>query len=279
MKITEKIKQCEQKDRVWWSFEYFPPRTAQVCLSFGYPLYNRTHRLLFKGLQNLLDRIERMRGLGPEFIDITWYVLCCQTPSLLTQFRNAGGRTSDLTAEMVKTCQGIIGIETCMHLTCTNMPKEKVDIALRVSILHLTFYSTYFTFIPTRRKPKSLGVATSSLYEVTPRLARRSGKPLKADSYMSSVALEHSRNMLSGKVPFGHEGFRERVDRIKKKMGPLHVAAENVASGPMGAREVVDGWLHSPGHRRNIEGDFRLTGIGLAFGKRGMIYFTQIFAR
>jgi hypothetical protein len=34
--------------------------------------------------------------------------------------------------------------------------------------------------------------------------------------------------------------------------------------GPMGAREVVDGWLHSPGHRRNIEGDFRLTGIGLA---------------
>ena len=46
--------------------------------------------------------------------------------------RNAGGRTSDLTSEMVKTCQGIIGIETCMHLTCTNMPKEKVDNALQV---------------------------------------------------------------------------------------------------------------------------------------------------
>ena len=25
-----------------------------------------------QGLQNLLDRIERMRGYGPEFIDITW---------------------------------------------------------------------------------------------------------------------------------------------------------------------------------------------------------------
>ena len=35
---------------------------------------------------------------------------------------------------MVKTCQGLIGIETCMHLTCTNMPKEKVDIALEVRI-------------------------------------------------------------------------------------------------------------------------------------------------
>ncbi|KAJ4469590.1 methylenetetrahydrofolate reductase-domain-containing protein [Lentinula aciculospora] len=97
MKVTQKIAQCERENKIWWSFEYFPPRTAQ-------------------GLQNLLDRIERMRGLGPEFIDITW---------------NAGGRTSELTAELVKTCQGLVGIETCMHLTCTNMPKEKVDIALR----------------------------------------------------------------------------------------------------------------------------------------------------
>lgn len=52
---------------------------------------------------------------------------------MLTASRNAGGRTSDLTSELVKTCQSLIGIETCMHLTCTNMPKEKVDIALRVS--------------------------------------------------------------------------------------------------------------------------------------------------
>ncbi|VDB94255.1 unnamed protein product [Peniophora sp. CBMAI 1063] len=97
MKISKKVEKATKEDKVWWSFEYFPPRTAQ-------------------GLQNLLDRIERMRALGPEFIDITW---------------NAGGRTSELTSELVKTCQGYIGIETCMHLTCTNMPKEKVDIALK----------------------------------------------------------------------------------------------------------------------------------------------------
>ncbi|KAA1469021.1 methylenetetrahydrofolate reduct [Dentipellis sp. KUC8613] len=102
MKISKKIEQAAKEDKIWWSFEYFPPRTAQ-------------------GLQNLLDRIERMRQLGPEFIDITW---------------NAGGRTSDLTSELVKTCQGLIGIETCMHLTCTNMPKEKVDIALRDAKQH-----------------------------------------------------------------------------------------------------------------------------------------------
>ncbi|KAF8329502.1 methylenetetrahydrofolate reduct [Cantharellus anzutake] len=102
MKISAKISEAEKEKRVWWSFEYFPPRTAQ-------------------GLQNLLDRIERMRGWGPEFIDITW---------------NAGGRTSDLSSELVRTCQSLIGIETCMHLTCTNMPEEKVDIALKEAKAH-----------------------------------------------------------------------------------------------------------------------------------------------
>ncbi|HTR29805.1 MAG TPA: CAP domain-containing protein [Puia sp.] len=109
---------------------------------------------------------------------------------------------------------------------------------------------------------------------------RSKGLPaLEANSFISSVALGHSRDMLTGKSPFGHEGFRQRIDRISGKLGRLHVAAENVASGPMDAREVVDGWLHSPGHRRNILGDFRLTGIGVAEKANGMIYFTQIFVR
>jgi uncharacterized protein YkwD len=109
---------------------------------------------------------------------------------------------------------------------------------------------------------------------------RSKGLPaLQPNSFISSVALGHSRDMLTGKSPFGHEGFRQRIDRISGRLGKLHVAAENVASGPMSAREVVDGWLHSPGHRRNIEGDFRLTGIGLAEARNGMIYFTQIFVQ
>ena len=103
--------------------------------------------------------------------------------------------------------------------------------------------------------------------------------PLQANSFISSVALEHSRDMLYGKTPFGHEGLRDRIERISKRIGPVHIGAENVASGPMSAREVVDGWLHSPGHRRNIEGDFKLTGIGLAKRGDGVIYFTQIFTR
>src|ERR1700743_2955020 len=109
---------------------------------------------------------------------------------------------------------------------------------------------------------------------------RSKGLPaLQPNSFISSVALGHSRDMLTGKSPFGHDGFRQRINKISARLGKLHVAAENVASGPMSAREVVDGWLHSPGHRKNIEGDFQLTGIGLAKKSNGSIYFTQIFAR
>ena len=74
MKISQKIAQAEKEDRIWWSFEYFPPRTAQVRQR--YDPDGECHGLTsLQGLQNLLDRIERMRALGPEFIDITWCVV------------------------------------------------------------------------------------------------------------------------------------------------------------------------------------------------------------
>jgi uncharacterized protein YkwD len=36
-------------------------------------------------------------------------------------------------------------------------------------------------------------------------------------------------------------------------------------------------WLNSPGHRKNIEGPYNLTGIAMAKAKDGTMYFTQIF--
>ncbi|KAJ1569752.1 hypothetical protein HK405_011221, partial [Cladochytrium tenue] len=68
------------------------------------------------GLFNLYDRMERMYTLGPEFVDVTWA---------------AGGGSSELTLQICATAQAVYGLETCMHLTCTNMPREKIDIALR----------------------------------------------------------------------------------------------------------------------------------------------------
>ena len=102
--------------------------------------------------------------------------------------------------------------------------------------------------------------------------------PLQMNPLESTLAAKHSHDMSVGKVKFGHEGFNARAKTIQKELGSVEVG-ENVAEGPMTAREVVDGWLHSPGHKKNIEGNFTLTGIGHASDKRGQIYFTQIFSR
>ncbi|ODQ65404.1 methylenetetrahydrofolate reduct [Nadsonia fulvescens var. elongata DSM 6958] len=98
MRISKKLEQAHAKeDKPTFSFEFFVPKTSQ-------------------GVQNLYDRMDRMYGLGPQFIDVTW---------------NAGGRLSNLTTEIVDTSQSIIGLDTCMHLTCTGMPKKLVEDALR----------------------------------------------------------------------------------------------------------------------------------------------------
>ncbi|KAG9241934.1 putative methylenetetrahydrofolate reductase 1 [Calycina marina] len=97
MHIKDMLSEAQQAGAPSFSFEFFPPKTAQ-------------------GVQNLYDRMDRMHGLGPSFIDITW---------------GAGGTLAELTLEMVSVAQAQYGLETCMHLTCTDMGQAKVDEALK----------------------------------------------------------------------------------------------------------------------------------------------------
>ncbi|MDN5204988.1 CAP domain-containing protein [Fulvivirgaceae bacterium BMA10] len=102
--------------------------------------------------------------------------------------------------------------------------------------------------------------------------------PLSLESNIIHQAQVHSNDMASGSVSFGHDGFSERVDAIKSVIGG-NAWAENVAYGYPDAASVVNGWLNSPGHKRNIEGDYNLTGIGTAKSKDGQLYYTQIFLK
>jgi len=92
-------------------------------------------------------------------------------------------------------------------------------------------------------------------------------------------AIKHSADMANRSMPFGHEGFDDRIDNIVKKIGFIHASAENVAYGKLTAKEVVDLWLNSPGHKKNIEGNYALTGIGIAKDGDGIVFYTQIFLR
>jgi len=100
---------------------------------------------------------------------------------------------------------------------------------------------------------------------------------LEMNDVISEVAYKHSRDMASGRLPLGHDGFDGRVKTISKRLGNANAFAENVAYGAMGAEEVVKMWLNSKGHRQNIEGHYNLTGIAIDKAKNGDLYFTQIF--
>jgi uncharacterized protein YkwD len=76
-----------------------------------------------------------------------------------------------------------------------------------------------------------------------------------------------------------HDGFEQRIDAISQAI-PLRSAAENVAFNSGFANpdtQAVMGWIDSPGHRENIEGNFDLTGVGITQNTQGEYYFTQLF--
>ncbi|MBU7586515.1 MAG: CAP domain-containing protein [Nostoc sp. TH1S01] len=100
---------------------------------------------------------------------------------------------------------------------------------------------------------------------------------LTLNANISRQARIHSQNMAKGKVPFSHNGFEKRVIATSIR---FNSAGENVAvnqgySNP--ASQAVIGWLESPGHLKNIKGNYNLTGVGVATNQQGEVYLTQIF--
>lgn len=103
---------------------------------------------------------------------------------------------------------------------------------------------------------------------------------LEMNPVISKEAQNHSQAMAMHTLPFGHSHFNDRIHRIfdQVKRNP-RAGAENVAYNYKTAKILVENWLTSPGHKRNIVGNYRLTGIGVAWDKEGKPYYTQIFLR
>jgi uncharacterized protein YkwD len=104
--------------------------------------------------------------------------------------------------------------------------------------------------------------------------------PLTLDPVISAQAKAHSEKMARvGKI--GHEGFNDRVQSVSKEI-VYRSASENVGYN-MGYAQpeaiVVQDWIGSPGHQKNMVGRYDLTGIGMAKNAQGETYFTQIFIR
>lgn len=109
---------------------------------------------------------------------------------------------------------------------------------------------------------------------------RAKGLPaLQMNGEITAEARKHTMAMATRRIDFGHAGFNIRNRIILSKVPGTTAVAENVAFGSKTAKEVVAGWLSSSGHRKNIEGNYKLTGIGVARDKNATLFYTQIFAR
>jgi uncharacterized protein YkwD len=108
--------------------------------------------------------------------------------------------------------------------------------------------------------------------------AERQGKglaPLNSNAALDRAAKAWARTMVSRRF-FAHEsGHSTPLSRIKRTgyiRGNWSVG-ENIAwgSGALATpRAIVNGWMHSPGHRANIlHGSFRDIGIGIRLGAPG----------
>jgi uncharacterized protein YkwD len=111
--------------------------------------------------------------------------------------------------------------------------------------------------------------------------------PLAGAASLNRSALDKSHDILRCDS-FSHEAcgreFTYWMQRVGYLDSPCWRAGENIAwgSGDLGTvRSIFVAWIHSPGHRENILGDFRQIGIGLRTGTlagyKGAHVWTQDF--
>jgi uncharacterized protein YkwD len=189
---------------------------------------------------------------------------------------------------MIKYLPGIAGLYitlVCLFyitlFSCATKPTEKSSTG---STTYSTSKSTEKKVVVTPSKPVlsasgAPGMERDILAMVNEHRQSRKLPPLQNNPAMEYQARMHSMDMATLRVPFGHQGMSFRMKYIQEKVKGVSNVAENVAFGSMTAKAVVAGWLKSPGHKKNIEGNYQYSGVGVARNQNNQLYFTQLFAK
>lgn len=133
----------------------------------------------------------------------------------------------------------------------------------------------------TQQTEQATGISQfeSKVIELTNVQRSRNGLPaLQADTKLSGVAREKSNDMQT-KNYFSHTSptYGSPFDMMRDFGITYTAAGENIAQGQRSPDEVVQAWMNSEGHRKNIlSGNF--THIGVGYSQTGN-YWTQMFIR
>lgn len=122
---------------------------------------------------------------------------------------------------------------------------------------------------------ETLSIADEILQIVNVHRASIGKTPLEFNTLANDLAYEHTLYMIEQRN-ISHDDFDKRSDRLFAEANASRTG-ENVAYGQRSAQDVMNAWLNSSGHRRNIEGDFTHIGIAVVKNSSGTYYFTQIF--
>lgn len=130
---------------------------------------------------------------------------------------------------------------------------------------------------PAAESTEGITETEQKVIELTNAERRKNGlSDLKADSALSNVAREKSKDM-KAKNYFSHTSptYGSPFDMMRDFGISYKTAGENIAMGQRSPEEVVQAWMNSEGHRKNIlNGNF--THIGVGYVKDGN-YWTQMF--
>ena len=104
----------------------------------------------------------------------------------------------------------------------------------------------------------------------------RDAKPLQMDRRLEEAAKAHVEWMARNEK-LSHTGEDEST--VYKRVGSGYQSlAENIAYGYRGEREVMQAWMDSYGHRKNIiNQDLKYIGFGVATSKDGTVYWCAVF--
>ena len=104
--------------------------------------------------------------------------------------------------------------------------------------------------------------------------ARYRLRPLRSSCRLYKVAQNHTVNMVRMKK-MSHTGSdgSDVSTRVKRVGYQYSAIAENVAQGQKNPSQVVNAWMKSPGHRKNILSP-KYTEIGVGYSNN---YWTQVF--
>lgn len=139
-------------------------------------------------------------------------------------------------------------------------------------------------------KPMNIAAIEQKVHQLINQYRVKRGlKPLQKKSLLDKAARQHSRymrdrsNRSRNALVVSHDKFDKRMGVLMKQLATQGLA-ENVAGlekvrEEYVAAKLVDGWLNSPGHHKNIVAGYNMTGIGVVEGSGYTVLATQIFAK